>query len=187
MNETTLQRMKQWLSGEGIYPLWFSEEPYKVYMAKVTGTPALKLVPFNDKEGKRLYKGEGNVNFTAYHPFARTPDYVISYSPSSAGDSGRIIDQTALKTLQLPGGRISFDSSDGGLTSWKITTNLGEVYSDAEGYIYTDDLSGFDPQRGIEYAASESNNLQEEGKESWLRITAIGNSALSYASFANAE
>ncbi len=75
MDEATLQGMKRWLNGDGVYPLWFAEEPYKVYMAKVTGTPSLKLLPF-EIEGKRVYKGEGSVSFTAYNPFARTPDFV---------------------------------------------------------------------------------------------------------------
>lgn len=75
LSEAKLRQMKKWLNGDDIYPLWFSEEPYKVYMAKVTGQPTLKVIPF-DENNTRIYKGEGNVTFTAFYPFAQTPDYV---------------------------------------------------------------------------------------------------------------
>jgi predicted phage tail component-like protein len=78
-----LTDMELWLDGKDLHPLWFAEEPYKVYMAKVTGTPQIKALPFDQeyiKDGvtriKRIFKGEGSVNFTAYNPVARTPDYI---------------------------------------------------------------------------------------------------------------
>ena len=64
--------MRQWLSGDGIHDLIFDELPYKVYSAKVTGTPQLKTLCF-DKDGARVYKGEGAIQFTCYYPFAHTP------------------------------------------------------------------------------------------------------------------
>ena len=72
LSEEKYREMRTWLGGKGIYDLIFDETPYKVYSAKVTGTPQLKTVCF-DQEGKRVYKGEGTIQFTCYYPFAHTP------------------------------------------------------------------------------------------------------------------
>ena len=82
MDDKTLRKMKQWLNGKEIHDLWFDEEPYKVYSAKVTGTATMKYVAFEEPNKKnpniidRIYKGEGTIQFTAYWPYAHTPDYV---------------------------------------------------------------------------------------------------------------
>lgn len=83
MSEAKLREMKQWLNGKDMADLWFAEAPYKVYTAKVTGTPQMKYVCFdqyNEETGKteRVYKGEGSVTFTAYWPYAHTPDFVTT-------------------------------------------------------------------------------------------------------------
>lgn len=76
MDDATLRAMKQWLNGKEIHDLWFDEEPYKVYSAKVTSTATIKHVTF-EENGKRIYKGEGSIQFTAYWPYAHTPDYIM--------------------------------------------------------------------------------------------------------------
>ena len=75
--------MKKWLNTKDLSELWFEEEPYKIYMAKPTGRVVLKTVSFEEKylenkteKRRRIYKGEGNVVFIAYWPYAHTPDYV---------------------------------------------------------------------------------------------------------------
>ena len=47
MSEAKLREMKQWLNGKDMADLWFAEAPYKVYTAKVTGTPQMKYVCFD--------------------------------------------------------------------------------------------------------------------------------------------
>lgn len=79
MTEKQFLALKQWLNGKEMGDLWFAEEPYKVYTAKVTGSATIKTICFeemNDGTTQRIYKGEGSVSFTAYYPFAHTPDYV---------------------------------------------------------------------------------------------------------------
>lgn len=76
MTDKTLREMRQWLNGKKVADLWFAENPYKVYSAKVTGQPTIKVVPFDDESHGRVYKGEGSVQFTCYWPYAHTPDYV---------------------------------------------------------------------------------------------------------------
>lgn len=62
--------------GDGkTHELIFDDEPYKVYYAKVTGTPQLTYIPFQNQDENaniqpRIYKGEGTLTFTCYEPFA---------------------------------------------------------------------------------------------------------------------
>lgn len=79
INDVTLRSLKQWLNGKEQGDLWFEEEPYKVYTAKVTGTPSIKHIPFDKYVGDtktRVYRGEGTVQFTCYWPYAHTPDWI---------------------------------------------------------------------------------------------------------------
>ena len=80
LTEIQLREMKKWLNGKEMGDLWFSEAPYKVWSAKPTGNSSIKYIPFDelDEQGNtvRIYKGEGSVQFTAYWPYAHTPDYV---------------------------------------------------------------------------------------------------------------
>lgn len=80
LTEQQLRKLKQIFAGDKISDLIFDEEPYKVYSAKATGTPTLKYIPFNDKNGQRTYKGEGTVQFTAYWPYAHTPNTTTKIS-----------------------------------------------------------------------------------------------------------
>jgi hypothetical protein len=48
-------------AGKEMGELWFDEYPYKVWDAKVTGQPMLKVIPFGDDNGPTIYKGEGTI------------------------------------------------------------------------------------------------------------------------------
>ncbi len=82
LTENQYNQLRAWLRGNEIKDLIFDEIPYKVYSAKVTGTPSIKFICFEEK-GERIYKGEGTVQFTCYHPFAHTPTLTKS------GEDGR--------------------------------------------------------------------------------------------------
>lgn len=83
MTEAKFAEMKKWLNGKEMGDLWFEEAPYKVYTAKVSGTPSLKYIPFI-VDGQRVYKGEGTVQFVAYWPYAHTPDKVAVWDETTS-------------------------------------------------------------------------------------------------------
>ena len=68
-----IRKIKQTFNGKEVKELVFEEYPYKVYEAKVTGTPTLTYNVFDDYNGKTVYKGTGTVTFTCYYPYAHTP------------------------------------------------------------------------------------------------------------------
>ena len=75
VTEQKLRQMRSWLGTPGIHELVFDEEPYKTYYVKNTGMPQFQYICFderanNDLGYERVYKGEANVQFTAFDPFA---------------------------------------------------------------------------------------------------------------------
>lgn len=111
--ESTLRKIKRWLSGKDMGPLWFYEEPYKVYMAKVTGQPKFELFPMGDFNEERYYYGTGTVEFTAYWPYARTPDKVEEW------------DETQKKWIEVGDGK-KLDSYKGfqNIQEWAASSGL---------------------------------------------------------------
>lgn len=86
LTEIQLREIKASLSGKELKELFlfenFSECLYRsnghmidvnkgIYMAKVTGQPNIKHIPFEAEDGETIYKGEGTVQFTAYWPYSR--------------------------------------------------------------------------------------------------------------------
>jgi len=72
LSETQIRAMRQWLGDKSQHNLIMDEEPYKQYFVKVTGTPKLSYIAFdNHDRTKRIYKGEGDIEFVAYEPFAK--------------------------------------------------------------------------------------------------------------------
>lgn len=88
LTESGLRQLKQIFDGNGIHDLIFDETPYKTWSAKITGTPTIKYICFENDDGNRVYKGEGTINFTCYWPYARSSNLaefkvreVATYAP----------------------------------------------------------------------------------------------------------
>jgi predicted phage tail component-like protein len=73
LDEEGFLLLKQVYQNKQISDLIFDETPYKVYSAKVTGDNSLNYIPFSIN-GKRVYRGEGTLQFTCYYPYAHTPN-----------------------------------------------------------------------------------------------------------------
>lgn len=127
MTEKKFREMKQWLNGKELGELWFSEAPYKVWTAKVVGTPILKYIPF-EINGQRIYRGEGTIQFTAYWPYAHTPDYVLRQTYNLGNGEWHTFFES------IPGGsylyveRIGGETNEIGLTfKRKGSTDIGKT------------------------------------------------------------
>lgn len=138
LEEETYREMRNWLDGKGIYDLIFDEAPYKVYSAKVTGTPQLKTICFEedvftkDKEGnitktgvKRIYKGEGTIQFTCYYPYAHTPrvDTKIGYNK----------DTETYITFDKDG-RVLNSYSNSNKELWSIASEINNSFTNGDNY-----------------------------------------------------
>ena len=116
LSEEQLRQLKIVFGDKAIHDLIFDEVPYKIYRVKSTGTPNLKYVCFdkdrdeNDRAYQeikktitreelyssgarspygRVYKGEGQLNFVAYEPFARSRfKYIDEYTMQSIPEWG---------------------------------------------------------------------------------------------------
>ena len=75
LSENMIKALRAWLSGEELGDLWFAEAPYKVYTAKVNGIPTINTFAFY-QDGKRVYKGTGQIKFICYYPYAHTPTWI---------------------------------------------------------------------------------------------------------------
>lgn len=83
VSESQIRLIRKTFGDQLSHELIFDDEPYKVYYAKVTGTPQLQYIPFSSP---RVYKGEGTFTFTCYEPFAHTPNsnkYLSQYTVGS--------------------------------------------------------------------------------------------------------
>lgn len=86
LTEVQFRKIQTVFQADKMGKLIFEETPYKYYLVKVSGAPNLKYLCFGEKEtiihedkpdiitnvNKRIYKGEGTLNFIAYFPFAMT-------------------------------------------------------------------------------------------------------------------
>lgn len=70
ITEQQLEYMRELFGDKKIHPLVFDETPYKKYYAKVTGSSTIKFLAFPEGDTKRVYKGEGTLEFTCYNPYA---------------------------------------------------------------------------------------------------------------------
>ena len=111
LSEYNIRRIKQVFNGKKMGKLIFDETPYKYWVVKVTGTPTLRFVSFNEN-GNRVYKGEGTINFIAYFPYAMS---TIKYADEATGarfaNQGEWIDSLGLKSsISDTGHNINFDT-----------------------------------------------------------------------------
>jgi predicted phage tail component-like protein len=70
INETQLSRIKKILNSKKVQELVFDEDPNIIYPAMVANTSTLSFLCF-DIMGKRIYRGEGSLNFICHTPYKR--------------------------------------------------------------------------------------------------------------------
>ena len=122
--------------GKELKELCFAERENVIYMAKATGSPTLKVIPFDDESNETIYKGEGNIQLTAYWPYARDKkqnlvrktitDTSVSASLANGGDLPTHIKITAtdgnFSQVSLPD--IIINGVE--ITSWDSKTGIAK-------------------------------------------------------------
>lgn len=89
LTDAQIREMRKLFSSKKPQDLIFDETPYKVYSVKVNNPPKLNYLCFEEEE-QRLYKGDGEIDFVAYSPFARSrfkylDDYTLTHIPEWKG------------------------------------------------------------------------------------------------------
>lgn len=73
LTEEQLRELRLWLSPQAVGELIFDERPYKTYTAKISSSPSISFLCFDEynkqtQKKYRVYKGEGSINFVCYYP-----------------------------------------------------------------------------------------------------------------------
>lgn len=80
LNEKQFRELQGWLQNKTLRRLIFDDRPFKYYMAKINDTPSIKYIPFT-VDGERIYKGELEIEFIAYYPYAKSVNkYMDEYT-----------------------------------------------------------------------------------------------------------
>lgn len=69
--EEDVRKLRQVFNGEAVGPLILSETPYKAQLVKLQSPVILSYLVF-DVDGKRVYKGNGSLQFISYEPFSKS-------------------------------------------------------------------------------------------------------------------
>lgn len=75
MTEKSFNRLKRLLADKKPKYLWFDETPYKQWLVKSANAQNFKWVCFDDSKNsgeKRIYKGEGTLEFSCFTPYAES-------------------------------------------------------------------------------------------------------------------
>lgn len=160
VTETDMRKIKQLLGDKKPHALWFDENPYKEYIAKISKPPQFKWICFDEskniyrdidgvsrEEMTRLYKGEGVINFTCHTPYARSrvnflDDQVDSVLWGYGRGSGR--DYVLTQINARDGGEIFYQEYFDTKKRIPIYTEINELDSSV-GYYWTDKGQVTDP------------------------------------------
>lgn len=173
LTEEKYRKLRQHFGSKGIHELIFDERPYKVYMAKSTGTPQLKTICFDgeDEEGNpcRIYKGEGTLNFVCYYPFARSRfKYLENYTSENISEwvdwPGNFVDDGIIdnkRDLYYLGALTVLDN--GNLSEWLESSGVryqNGLKDEENNWIY-EPFDKIEPS--LEYENSSEINLYNPG------------------------
>ena len=139
LTQSQFTRLTTLFGTKKIVPLIFDESPYKVYYVKINNTLDLTYICF-DEDGQRIYKGEGNIEFICYSPYAKSrykyrEEYTISNVPEWIAEDGadlsnldEWIDSSGIK---YKGEYDTYNVSTGKILLW----NGGQLSTDFNLYI----------------------------------------------------
>lgn len=143
MSEVQFRKLRALLGSKDLGKLIFDEVPYKYYMVKVSGTPSLKYICFDNEEAEedevslyevgaevhngRIYKGEGAIQFTAYYPYAKS----TWLSKAEAGQLDNMNDWLEASRLPTLAPKVS-GASISGFNAGDLSADWNALYAIAD-------------------------------------------------------
>lgn len=109
ITEENFRTISQIFSTDKLQDLVFDELPYKTYRAKLKNKPEFKYICFKDDDGNRVYKGEGQLTFICYYPYAycfnkyvvRAADYYLKNPPEKIIKTNSVYENPYEKKKQV--------------------------------------------------------------------------------------
>lgn len=93
--EQDIRNIRQWLKCDATGDLIFGEDEERVYQVKVSSAPSFKYICF-EKNGERVYKGEGTIQFICYTPYAHSKQKYTLNSGAAAVEIGGTVATTLI-------------------------------------------------------------------------------------------
>lgn len=181
LTEAKFQQLKVVFDGKGIHDLIFDEAPDEVWSAKVTGTASIKYLCFDDESltdsYKRIYKGEGSITFTCYHPFARSASYYGGTNSGTISPVGGTAPTPFELTIDFSGSTdLVSESALASLTVNSNTITLSPAISIKKNDKVTWDSKTGIVKKGTEVCSYSGQGIQYLSPGSAVSISAKGTS-----------
>lgn len=168
LTQEQLERLKFLFGDRGVHELILDEIPYKVYKAKITSSATISYICFDEGATGRLYKGEGNIEFTAFTPFARSRfKFLEEYSEEEYTNTEEWAIASRMKEVKdnydkLIGNEIKVYNAGDLETNFKVSLWF------EEGTGVTNCLGLFFNEQGLQLLFE--NDIQKKGEDLFVKI-----------------
>lgn len=186
LTEKKLREMEQWLSINTTGSLIFDENPYKEYYGIVNSIPKINFVCFDEKNGERIYKGDGSLQFICPYPYASCPFRQLKdFNPSITSvnevqwgeasglpienlDNGVFFNNSAtinnygdlpIKWRLFFNTSGSVDNTKGTITLYQNQTEISKIVIDIN-YISENRKYCLDSETGLLFLITDSSNIE---------------------------
>lgn len=186
VTEEQLRKIREVFNAKAVGALIYDEVPYKAYMVKLQSPVQLKYICFDDlkQPNRRIYKGEGTIQFVAYYPYAYSVHkYLNEYDEQNYPNKNEWANSTRMKQLpnEVADGILgqSTASSFAPASSVEIY-NAGDVATDFKVYFSSDTFINGD-DRGSRLSIALNDGESFLGLNfSKVRPSVLGDSSVSY-------
>ena len=190
VSELQLRRMRQVFSARQVGRLVFDEVPYKYYIAKVSATPQIRYICFNElnnpndeEQGThRVYKGDLTIQMVSYFPFAKSiykflDEYTDTNLPQWSESAVLLESQTDPSSENQVD---VFKSTGSGTNEWGVSLyNPGDLDADFTLYLNITKILQSTPQVYIKLQQKTGDTANQystikvlnfKSSSSWTRI-----------------
>lgn len=157
MTEESFNKLKRLLQDKKPKYLWFDETPYKQWLVKSANAQSFKWICFDESQNiarlndgdseaikKRIYKGEGTLEFSCFSPYAESrtiflDDEVENIIGWSKSDTKRLVwNPFSFSFLEKTNKKTKYNT-----TLYRVYKNDGSLYGEYEVFYTTDNYNIF--------------------------------------------